>query len=96
MRTIVEEKWSSDALAQARETWSGADFAWEVVTWFVMRAPEDGDRISMTAPVFGRTVHGAKSIGMPTITILYRVEEFRIVVFDILFAEPTKWNPDAD
>lgn len=42
------------------------------------------------------TLCGAKSIFMPNITILYRIEPDRIVVFDVLFAEPERWTPNAD
>ncbi len=96
MRTIVEEKWSAEALAQARETWSGADLAWDAVTWIVAHDPDGGDKVSESGQVRGRTLRGARSIFMPNITILYRIEPYQIVVLDVMFAEPERWDPNAE
>lgn len=58
MRSIVEEQWTSDALAQARENWSGADLAWEAITWIAAHDPEGGDKISESSQVRDDSVRG--------------------------------------
>lgn len=63
------------ALEEARARWDdGADAVWEAITWAIVRELTIGTAISESGRLRVYTVHGARSIGWPTVTVLYEIE----------------------
>ena len=80
----------SEAIDEAMLKWPAADRAWEAIEFTLAHDPvaagvalvESGKRRML---VF----HGAKSIGMPSITVLYELSDGNpITIYDVKFEEP--------
>ena len=88
MHSIVEDSRVSRAIDDAKMRWPRADDAWEAITWVIARDPFIGVAVTESGNVRSFTFDGAKSIGLPTVTILYEVQPTVIVVRDAVFQEP--------
>ena len=88
MFEIREERHVEEAVNEAEQRWPRADDVWVTITFVLMRDPigsgkpyaEDGKVRSFEYP-------GARSIGMPSAVVIYRVEEPTVSVIDIKFFE---------
>lgn len=87
MRRIREEDAARRSLDAASERWSRAIEAWEAATWTIARDPEAGEAVTESGKTRAYTFEGARSIDMPTITLLYETEPDYIIVHDALFTD---------
>ena len=88
MRTVVEEPRVSRALDDAKERWPRAQDAWDTVLWVIARDPERaGMPLTESGATRSFTIDGARSIGLPTVTVLYEIGRLEVVVHDALFAD---------
>lgn len=88
MRTIREEIAVSFALDEAEVRFSRTGYAWEAVTFVLARDPFEGEPVTESGKTRSFTLEGAKSIDMPTVTVLYVIHEDRIDIIDARFEEP--------
>jgi hypothetical protein len=61
--------------------------AWEAATWIIARDPTAGDPVTESGITRAYTFEGARSIDLPTLTLLYEVQAETIVIHDALFAD---------
>jgi hypothetical protein len=89
MRTIVEQPVAAEALNRAVERWSRAWDSWQAVTWVIMREPDTYLSEALTESGLSRsfTYDGAKSIDMPTVTVVYEFRPDQIVIHEARFEE---------
>ncbi len=87
MRTVVEQPRVSRALDDAKARWPRAHDAWDTVLWAIARDPETGNPVTESGATRAFTLDGARSIGLPTVTVLYEIRRFEVVVHDALFED---------
>jgi hypothetical protein len=88
VHTVVEQPLVSRAIDDAKERWPRAHDAWDTISWILARDPQ-GSGIPLTESGAARsfTLDGARSIGLPTVTVLYEIRFFEIIVHDALFED---------
>lgn len=87
MLTIVEEPRVSVAIDAAKQRWSRAKDAWETITWTLAHDPEVGKPLTESGRTRSFTIDGARSIGLPTVTVLYVTSRFELTIQDAKFEE---------
>lgn len=89
MRTVREDISVSFALQEAEVRFSRAEFAWEAVTFALARDPLEGVAVTESGKTRSFTLEGAKSIDMPTVTVLYVVDDEYVDIKEAMFKEAT-------
>lgn len=87
MRGLFEQPHVADAVDEARDRWPRGHDAWEAVTWVIARDPTVGAALTESGKTRAFTLDGAKSIGLPTVTVVYEVGETNIIVHDVRFED---------
>lgn len=87
MLGVVEEWAVTIAVAKAESRWRRAKLAWEAITWIVARDPEVGVPITDSGKTRTLQLVGARSIDEPTVTVVYVIEDGRIVIHDARFED---------
>jgi hypothetical protein len=87
VRTVVEQPRVSRAIDDAKNHWIRAGDAWEAATWAIIHDPEGGRPITESGATRSVTLEGARSIGMPTVTVLFEIRLFDIIVRDAFFED---------
>ena len=89
MRGIREDSPATEAYEAALERWKRADDVWQGVTWTLARDPETPDSVPLNegGTVRAYTSEGARSIDMPTLTVLYQFDNEYITIREALFAD---------
>lgn len=87
MLTIVEEPRVSVVIDAAKQRWSRAKDAWETITWTLAHDPEVGKPLTESGLTRSFTIDGARSIGLPTVTVLYAVSRFELTIHDAKFED---------
>lgn len=87
MLTIVTEPSVDDAYEAACLRWPKAHDVWEALTWVLSHDPREGKALSESGDVRAYTLDGARSVGWPTLTVLYRKEGDHLVIYDAQFTE---------
>jgi hypothetical protein len=85
--TVVEQPRVSRAIDDAKDRWPRAHDAWETISWTLARDPQVGKSLTESGLTRSFTIEGARSIGMPTVTVLYAIARFEITVHDATFKE---------
>jgi hypothetical protein len=85
--TIVEEPRVSVAIDDAKQRWSRARDAWETITWTLAHDPQVGKPVTESGLTRSFTIDGARSIDMPTVTVLYAISRFELTIHDALFED---------
>lgn len=88
MLTIVEQPEAQAAKDEAETRWERASLVWDNLTWVVARDPEVGIALTESGRTRAATEVGARSIGMPDLTIVYEVNPPFLIVHRALFTEP--------
>lgn len=93
MLTFREEESARKAFDEAIENpkWPRAADAWECVTWSIIHEPTIGDPVTESGNIRSFVFDGAKSIGMPTVQVLYERGEELIIIHDARFSD-AKFN----
>jgi hypothetical protein len=86
VRTLREEDAAARSLNAALERWSRAMDAWEAATWTIAHDPRAGDPVTESGKTRAYSFEGARSIDMPSLTLLYEIADDYIIVHDALFA----------
>ncbi|MCQ1574073.1 hypothetical protein NFO65_25405 [Neorhizobium galegae] len=87
MRGVKEQPSVSAAVDAAELKWPRADEAWQAVQWALARDPDVGPAINSSGTLRGFVFDGAKSIGLPTVEVIYRVESDHILIEDVEFRD---------
>jgi hypothetical protein len=85
--SVIEDSRVSSAVDDAKMRWPRAEDAWEAVVWVLARDPLIGKAITESGRVRSFTFDGARSIGLPTVTVMYEFQHIVVVVRDALFKE---------
>lgn len=89
MLGIREDSPATAAYEAAILKWDRADDAWQGVTWTLARDPQTGDSTPLTesGDLRAYTSEGARSIGLPTLTVVYRFDQQYITILDARFVD---------
>jgi hypothetical protein len=83
--SVIEDSLVSLAVDDAKLRWS--DDAWDTVVWVLGRDPTLGIPITESGNSRSFTVEGARSIDLPTITVVYELTPTAVVVRDAKFED---------
>jgi hypothetical protein len=72
---------------RANERWARAEDSWDAIVWTAARDPELGEALTESGRTRTLTLDGAVSIDMPTVTIVYEVDENGITITAAQFEE---------
>lgn len=84
---IIEGRDAEQAYNEAVDKWPKADYAWQTATFIVAREPTAGDPLNESGSVRTFTLEGARSIGMPTLVLIYRVEGDTVILEAARFSD---------
>lgn len=85
---VFEEKGVEKAVNAAYDQWPRAEDAWETVKDVVVRDPMGaGEAVTESGKTRSFTFDGASSIGLPSISVVYVVEDHNVVIRDVKFYE---------
>jgi hypothetical protein len=89
MVTVVEQPSAIHAIDDAKRRWTRARDAWETIYWVLSRDPQAGNPINKNdiGKIRVFTLDGMRSLGMPTVTILFEVSPSELTIHDALFEE---------
>lgn len=89
MVTVVEQPSAIHATDDAKRRWARARDAWETICWILSRDPQAGNPINKNdiGKIRVFTLDGMRSLGMPTVTILFEVSPSELTIHDALFEE---------
>jgi hypothetical protein len=89
MLKVVEQAGATHAFDEAKPRWGRTRDAWETISWILSHDPQAGSPITKNGNGKTRafTLDGVRSLGMPTVTILYEVSRFELTIHDALFQE---------
>jgi hypothetical protein len=87
MLTLIEQEEAKRAKDAACEKWARAEDAWEAITWAIARDPSLGEAVTESGKTRLLKYVGARSIKMPSVTVIYEVAEPFIIVHSAEFAE---------
>ncbi len=87
MLTVREDNAARTALDAAMEKSTRTLDAWDAITWVIARDPKAGDPVTESGLVRAYTLDGARSIDLPTVTLLYGISAFYIIVHDAKFED---------
>jgi hypothetical protein len=89
VREIEEHEVAQAALDQARRSgrWPRIDDAWEAVTWAISHEPGIGQSVTESGKVRSLVSDGARSIGWPTIQVIFDTSADVIVIYDAKFSD---------
>jgi hypothetical protein len=82
VRTIREEPAAQRSLDAALQRWARASDAWDAAIWIIARDPQAGEPVTESGITRAYTFEGARSIDLPTVTLLYELRAELIVVHD--------------
>lgn len=88
MLELREGRSVTEALSRACENWSRTEDAWDAITWAIARDPTFGAPISESGDVRAAIFDGAKSMDMPTITVIYKIGNPTVELLYAKFEEP--------
>lgn len=84
---FVEQPAAKAALDEACLKWPRAWDAWEAVTWAIAHDLEKGEPITESGAVRVLESAGARSIGLPTVWVLYEIAHERVIVYEAKFSD---------
>ena len=93
MRGVRHEDDADAALRLALDRWERADEVWDAAIWNIARDPTIGIAVTESGNVRSLTIQGARSIGWPTLTVLYEFNSEMVIVHDALFKEAGAYKP---
>jgi hypothetical protein len=87
VRTIVEMPRVSVAIDDAKQKWRRTRDAWETITWTLVHDPQVGIPVTESGITRSFTIDGARSIDMPTVTVLYTIAPLELTIHDAKFED---------
>lgn len=94
MRTIRHEPAAAEAYDAAVDRWERADEVWNAMEWAVAHEPTIGTALSETGHVRSLIIQGARSIGWPTLTVIYTNDsDGQITIHEAVFEAAGTYRP---
>jgi hypothetical protein len=90
MRTVREEPDVSEAVEDACEQWARAQEAWDVICWVLARDPTCGVPLSEGGQARAFTYEGSLAHEMPTILVIYDVDDHYVTIHEARFSNPQR------
>lgn len=87
MKDLREEDRARLAKDLADEKWSRADDAWQDVTWTILHDEHCGRALNDTGTIRGYEWDGARSIDMPSVEVIYEIQETVIIIHEVVFRD---------
>ena len=87
MRSLIEEASVREAVDEALDKWPRANDAWMAVQWAIARDPEIGDPVTESGNIRSFAQDGARSIGLPTVRVMYELQEPYVIIREVLFED---------
>jgi hypothetical protein len=88
MRDVREERAVEKEVNAAYLRWPRAEEAWQAITWALARDPfSAGPPIGESGLTRSLVFEGARSIGMPTVRIVYVIEPAAVIVRAVEFED---------
>jgi hypothetical protein len=85
---VREEPAAQKAVDDAHARWPRADEAWQAVTWALARDPYGaGPAVTESGKTRQFVFDGARSIGMPSVRLVYVIELMCVVVHEARFED---------
>lgn len=91
---VCYEPEAQTAIDDACEAWLRTDDQVFLLEWAIARDPKEGKPLTESGQTRALTLEGAKSIGAPTVTFVYVIEQNRVVVKQAKF-ENAKPKPKS-
>lgn len=91
-RQIVEQEAVRLALNEAEAEWERASDAWEAATWVMAHDPDVGTAVTESGKTRSFAFQGSVSNGMPSLTVLYEDQDPYLIVHDVQFWRPVKYE----
>lgn len=91
-RQIVEQEAVRLALNEAETNWDRANDAWEAATWVMAHDPSVGTAVTESGKTRSFVFQGSVSNGMPSLTVLYEDQNPYLIVHDVKFWRPTRYE----
>ncbi len=91
-RQIVEQDAVRRALNNADDDWDRANDAWEAATWVMAHDPGVGAAVTESGKTRSFVFQGSISNGMPSLTVLYEDQDPYLIVHEVEFWRPTKYE----
>ncbi len=88
MRTVRQDLVVDDALEDACLRWSRAEDAWDMINWVLAHDPTAGDPVKEGSLARSFVFDGSWAHDMPTIQILYVIEEPYVTIKSAVFRDP--------
>lgn len=92
MRTVLEDLIVENTVDFARQKWRRGRDSWEALKWVLANDPEAGVFVGQSRLTRARTIHGARSISLPTVTALYTFDKDTVTIHDVHFTEAGQWT----
>jgi len=88
VRDVLEERAVQSAVDAAHLRWPGAHEAWEAITWTIAHDPHGaGPALTESGKTRQLVFDGARSIGMPSVRVVYVVEPTCVIIHEAIFEE---------
>lgn len=89
MRGVREDGPAADAVDDATARWARASDAWDAITWVLARDPEDvaSKALAESGRLRAMTLEGARSIDLPTVTVVYEFDREYVTIREALFED---------
>lgn len=88
MLGVKEDAEASEAHDAAIERWPRAEDAWQGITWTVARDPiGESEALNEAGTLRALTSEGARSIGLPTLTIIYEHDRQYVTIKEARFTD---------
>jgi hypothetical protein len=90
MRTVRQDLSVDDALDDACARWSRTQDAWEMIEWVLARDPTVGEPVTEGGLARSFVFEGSIAHDMPTIQVLYVLEEPYVTIRSAVFRDPAR------
>ncbi len=89
LRGIREDGPAAQAADEAEARWARATDAWDAIKWTLARDPEDvaSWALNESGTLRALTIEGARSIELPTVTVVYDFNLQHVTIREALFAD---------
>ncbi len=91
-RQIIEEDAVRVARNEAESEWDRALDAWEAATFVMAHDPQVGTAVTESGKVRSFVFQGSLTNGMPSITVLYEDQDPFLIIHDVKYWRPTKYE----
>lgn len=89
---LIEEDDARRAYGAACLKWKNADRAWDTITYVVLHDQYAGTPLSESGGIRALSLEGARSIDMPTLTIVYERRGDTTIIHNAVFKNASSYK----